>query len=183
MQSIAMLHMAMGPLSFVVRTVAVYFAMLLGFRLFGKRELGQMTVFDLAMVLLIANAVQNAMVGPDTSLLGGLIVMITLLWVNWAIAQLGVHARLFHRLLEGGPSVLISHGQWNDTVLQREGINRQEVRTAMRQQGVLDASAVRLAVLEANGDISIVPNDSKTLSAKRQKRQKKRNALKHGKPD
>lgn len=64
-------HLVVSPVALAARTVGVYFAMLVGFRLFGKRELGQATIFDVAMVLLIANAVQNAMVGPDTSLLGG----------------------------------------------------------------------------------------------------------------
>lgn len=168
--SIAMLHLHLPPYSFVIRTLAVYFGMLFGFRIFGKRELGQMTVFDLAMVLLIANAVQNSMVGPDTSLLGGLIVMVTLLAVNLLIARLGVHDRFFRRLLEGGPSVLISRGEWNDTVLRREGMSRDEVRMAMREQGVLDADEVRLAVLEANGNISIVPKDSPTIDAQRSKK-------------
>ena len=94
-------HLVVSPVALAARTVGVYFAMLVGFRLFGKRELGQATIFDVAMVLLIANAVQNAMVGPDTSLLGGLVVAAVLLALNALMAYLQVHDRWF-RSVAGG---------------------------------------------------------------------------------
>src|SRR5579875_937912 len=121
-----MWRLAISPLSLVLRTLGVYLAMLVGFRVFGKRELGQATVFDLAMTLLIANAVQNAMVGPDTSLTGGLIVTVVLLTVNYAVARLRVHDRWFRRMVEGQPTVLISGGRWSDDALEREGLDRGE---------------------------------------------------------
>jgi len=159
----AMFHLQVQPLALMLRTVGAYAAMLVGFRVFGKRELGQVTVFDVAMVLLIANAVQNAMVGPDTSLLGGLIVAGTLLLLNFLVARLRISDRLFRRWVEGHPSVLISNGRWHEDALRREGLDHGEVEAAMRQNGVLDAAGVRLAVLEDNGAISVVPADSPTI--------------------
>ncbi len=155
----SMLQLQVEPLALIVRTVGAYFGILLGFRVFGKRELGQVTVFDVAMVLLIANAVQNAMVGPDTSLLGGLLVAATLLVLNYAVARLRIADRLFRHWVEGRPSVLVVQGRWVEHEMRREGLDHDEVEAAMRQNGVLDVSRVRLAVLEANGSISVVPED------------------------
>lgn len=156
-------QLQVSPQALVLRTVGAYAAMLVGFRVFGKRELGQVTVFDVAMVLLIANAVQNAMVGPDTSLVGGLIVAGTLLLLNYLVARWRIRDHLFRRWVEGRPSVLISHGRWHDDALHREGLDHGEVEAAMRENGVLDVGAVRLAVLEDNGSISIVPSDAHTI--------------------
>ncbi len=176
----AMFQLQVGPLALVLRTLGAYVAMLVGFRIFGKRELGQVTVFDVAMVLLIANAVQNAMVGPDTSLLGGLIVAGTLLVLNFMVARLRIRDRMFRRWVEGRPSVLVSNGRWNEDVLRREGLDHGEVEAAMRQNGVLDVGTVRLAVLEDNGAISVVPVDSPTISVHSRGRST-RGLLKRGK--
>ncbi len=173
--------MAVGPATLVLRTIGAYLVILLGFRIFGKRELGQVTVFDVAMILLIANAVQNAMVGPDTSLLGGAIVSVTLLVLNFLVAKLRIHDRLLRHVVEGRPSVLISNGCWHDEVLRREGLDHGEVRAAMRQNGVLETAKVRLAVLEANGSISVVPSDAKTVHIPAQHRAKTRGLLQRGK--
>ena len=151
-----LLRLQVRPLALVIRTAGAYIALLFGFRVFGKRELGQVTVFDVAMVLLIANAVQNAMVGPDTSLPGGLIVAATLLLLNYLVARFRIRDRLFRHVVEGRPSVLVSDGRWHDEVLRREGLDHGEVEQAMRQNGVLELARVRLAVLEENGAISVV---------------------------
>src|ERR1700693_6518418 len=95
----------------VLRTLVIYLVVLVGVRLSGKREVGQMTPFDLTLLLLISNSVQNAMTGPDTSLLGGVIAAATLLLLNYVIADLsGIHRR-FRKLVEGQPSLLIHDGQ------------------------------------------------------------------------
>ncbi len=162
----AMLHLGVSPLALVARTAGAYLAMLLGFRIFGKRELGQVTVFDVAVILLIANGVQNAMVGPDTSLLGGVIVAGSLLLMNFAVARLRIYDRLFRSLVEGKPDILISDGRWNNDILRREGLDHGEVEAAMRSNGVLDVDNVRLAVLEANGNISVVSKDTPTVDVR-----------------
>ena len=151
-----LLRLQVGPVALVLRTAGAYAGLLVGFRIFGKRELGQVTVFDVAMVLLIANAVQNAMVGPDTSLPGGLIVAATLLFLNYLVARFRIRDRIFRHWVEGRPSVLVSNGRWNESVLGREGLDHGEVEMAMRQSGVLHLHNVRLAVLEENGSISVI---------------------------
>jgi uncharacterized membrane protein YcaP (DUF421 family) len=152
----ALLQLQVRPLALVLRTAGAYAGLLVGFRIFGKRELGQVTVFDVAMVLLIANAVQNAMVGPDTSLPGGLIVSATLLFLNYLVARFRIRDRLFRDWVEGRPSVIVSNGRWNEGILRREGLDHGEVEMAMRQSGVLELRHVRLAVLEENGSISVI---------------------------
>ena len=96
----------------VVRTVVVYLAVYVGLRFMGKRELGQMTVFDLVVILLIANAVQNAMVGPDVSVAGGVLAAFVLLAVNRGMSTLRLRGEFWGRLLEGTPTVLIEDGEF-----------------------------------------------------------------------
>lgn len=174
-------HLAVSPLALVARTAGAYVAMLVGFRLFGKRELGQVTVFDVAVILLIANGVQNAMVGPDTSLTGGLIVAGSLLLMNFIVARLRIFDRVFRHVVEGRPDILISNGRWHEDILRREGLDHDEVEAAMRGNGVLDVAKVRLAVLETNGNISIVSRDDPTVDVPcPRKRQRGRRQPNHG---
>src|ERR1043166_9800515 len=95
----------------LLRTVIVYTVVLLGVRLSGKREVGQMTPFDLTLLLLLSNSVQNAMTGPDTSLMGGAIAAGTLLVLNYLVAEVSVGNRRFRRLIQGQPSLLIHDGK------------------------------------------------------------------------
>jgi uncharacterized membrane protein YcaP (DUF421 family) len=159
----------------VVRTAVVYVFLLAALRLAGKREIGQMTPFDLVVILVIANAVQNAMVGPDTSLIGGLLAAAALVVANAAVSYLGFSSRLFERTLIGSPTLLVSDGHLIDAHLRRERIDADEVLMAMREHGVADISEVKLAVLEVDGTVSIVPNDSRTVRTKRRVR-----VIRHG---
>ena len=156
--------------SIVLRTLIVYVAVLLGLRVAGKREIGQMTPFDLVVILLIANAVQNAMVGPDTSVTGGLIAAAVLVAANFGVAQASERIRFFRRAVEGTPTLLIHNGQFVDAHLRKEGLDRDEVLMALREHGVADASEVKLAVLETDGSISIVPLDARTLRTRKRVR-------------
>jgi len=140
-----------------VRTLAVYLVLVALLRLFGKRELGQMAPFDLVVVLLISNAVQNAMLGPDTSLTSGLLAAFVLLAANWAINRLALRSELVQRLISGQPVILINHGEFLDMNLRHEGLTREQVIAAMREYGVAEAEDVELAVLEVDGMISFVP--------------------------
>jgi uncharacterized membrane protein YcaP (DUF421 family) len=154
----------------VVRTALVYAGVVVGLRLAGKRELGQMTVFDLTVVLLIANAVQNAMVGPDLSVQGGLLAAVTLLIVNRALAALRVHGA-WGRLIEGTPTVLVEDGQPIDPHLRRE---RLELEMVVREHGIQDLAGVKLAVLETDGSISIVPATASVVRTRKHVRQIRR---------
>lgn len=155
----------------VGRCVAVYIVVLIGFRLMGKRELGQMTPFDLVLILLIANAVQNAMVGSDTSLSGGILAAVVLLSANAATAQLRFLFPRFGRLVEGHPTLLINDGKFLQQNLQRERLSEDEVLMAIREHGFDEAARIKLAVLEVDGTIIIVPQDAKTVRTKRRVRQ------------
>lgn len=143
--------------SIVVRTLGVYVALFLGIRLAGKRELGQMTPFDIVVVLVIANAVQNAMVGPDNSLVGGLVAAFTLLLANWLVNRVGLKWVWLETRIVGTPTVLISDGKFVQEHLRREGVTEEEVLMAVREHGFDDAADVGLAVLEVDGTISVVP--------------------------
>jgi uncharacterized membrane protein YcaP (DUF421 family) len=153
--------------SIVARTAIVYVALLLGLRLAGKRELGQMTPFDLVVILLVANAVQNAMVGPDTSVTGGLIAAGVLIAGNYGVAEARERLPWLRRAVEGTPTLLINNGKFVTQHLRREGIDEDEVLMAIREHGVADVGDVRMAVLEMDGSISIVPADAKAVRTRK----------------
>jgi uncharacterized membrane protein YcaP (DUF421 family) len=163
--------MATGAVEIVLRTTLVYVVVLAGLRLAGKRELGQMTVFDLVVVLLIANAVQNAMTGPDFSVQGGLIAAGVLLVLNRLIAIVRIHNESWGRLLEGMPTVLVQDGQFLEPRLRKEGLERSQIEMAIREHGIEDLGQVRLAVLETDGSISVVPATSPVVRTRRHVRQ------------
>jgi len=151
----------------LVRTAAVYVAILLGFRMTGKRQIGQMAPFDLVLILLISNAVQNAMVGPDTSLVGGLLAAAVLLFLNLVVSRVNASVPFFQRLAEGSPVVLISGGQVIPGALQREEIDEVELDEAIREHAVRTIADVELAVLEVDGSISVVPKDRDVIHTRR----------------
>jgi uncharacterized membrane protein YcaP (DUF421 family) len=153
--------------SIVVRTLIIYVAVLIGLRLTGKREMGQMTPFDLVLILLIANAVQNAMVGSDNSVTGGLIAAGVLLVGNYGLAQARDRLPWLRRAVEGTPTLLVNEGKFVQEHLRREGLNEDEVLMAIREHGVADLKDVRMAVLEVDGSISIVPMNSKTTRTRK----------------
>jgi uncharacterized membrane protein YcaP (DUF421 family) len=155
----------------VLRTALVYVGVLAGLRMAGKRELGQMTVFDLVVVLLIANAVQNAMTGPDFSVQGGLIAAAVLIALNRALALVRLHSDSWGRFLEGMPTVLVQDGQFLEPRLRKEGLERSQIEMAMREHGIERLSDVRLAVLETDGAISIVPASSPVVRTRKHVRQ------------
>ena len=162
--------------SIVARTVIVYAALLFGLRLAGKRQLGQMTPFDLVVILLIANAVQNAMVGPDTSVTGGLIAAAVLIAVNYGVALARDRVPLLRRAVEGSPTLLINDGKFVSDHLRREGLDDDDVLMAIREHGVADLKDVRMAVLETDGSISIVPADAKSMRTRKHVRFTRRGA-------
>jgi uncharacterized membrane protein YcaP (DUF421 family) len=142
----------------VLRTVVVYLFVLAGFRLLGKRSTGQMTPFDLTLLLLLANSVQNAMVGPDTSLFGGLAAAGVLLLLNTTVGRLA-RQRGFGKLLRGHARLLVNRGIIVEPNLTTEGISHEELMQALREHGVATPEDVRLAVLEVDGTISVLKND------------------------
>ena len=120
-------------LEIVIRTAIIYVVVLIGIRLTGKREVGQMTPFDLVLLLLIANAVQNAMTGPDTSLTGGLVAAATLLAVNAAVSRLTWRYRKIRRWVEGTPTLLVHSGKILDSNLEKEELSRELLQQALQR--------------------------------------------------
>lgn len=146
-------------LQIVGRTAVVYIVVLLGVRLSGKREVGQMTPFDLTLLLLISNAVQNAMTGPDTSLVGGAVAAATLLILNYAIAEVSGGNRRFRRFIQGQPSLLVHDGQVLNAHMAKEHVSMDELERSLREHGISNYHDVALAVLEVDGSISCLKYD------------------------
>ncbi len=147
-----------GMAVIVVRTVCVYLFILVAFRVSGKREVGQLAPFDFALILLIANAVQNAMVGPDTSLVGGLVAAGVLMTVNFALGRLASRSRKVERMLRGQARILVNRGHVHEEALRYESISHEELLQALRENGCATLSDCRLAVLEVDGSISVIPH-------------------------
>jgi len=143
----------------IIRAAAVYFFLLVAFRLTGKRQLGQMSSFDLVVLLIISNIVQNAMIGNDNSITGGLIGATTILAVNYAIARLVVANKSAERLIEGAPTLLIHNGKCIEKNLRRELLTRDELMAALRRQGILSMDEVHVALLEETGAITAVKRE------------------------
>ncbi len=150
-----------------VRSSVVYLVVLVGLRLSGKREIGQMTVFDLVVLLLLANAVQNAMVGPDTSLYGGVVAAAVLLGLNTLVARLRMRSPRLRRLVEGSPTLLVLHGEPLADHLRREGIDEETLQAALREHGIESLVDVDMVVLEIDGSISVVPAGGSSRHIKR----------------
>jgi uncharacterized membrane protein YcaP (DUF421 family) len=145
----------------VIRCAVIYLVLLLGMRVFGKREIGQFTLFDLVFVLLVANAVQPAMTGPDTSLSGGLVIIIVLLLLNYSVSVLRLRVSWINRLVEPSPVLVGSKGRWNRRELVRQGITDAEADAALREHQLDSVSDVDEVWLEADGSLSVIPKEGK----------------------
>ena len=152
-------------LEIVLRTIVIYAVVLIGVRLSGKREVGQMTPFDLVLLLLISNSVQNAMTGPDTSLLGGVAAAATLLLLNYVIAEVSGGNRRFRKLVQGQPSLLVHDGQLISAHMAKEHVSMDELERALREHGINSYHDVALAVLEVDGSISCLKYDELSPNA------------------
>lgn len=146
-------------LQIVARTGAVYLLVLVGVRLTGKREVGQMTPFDLTLLLLLSNSVQNAMTGPDTSLMGGAVAATVLLSLNYLVAELSGINRRFRRVVQGSPSLVIHDGQLIMDHLKRENLTVDEVMRSLREHGIGGIAEVAIGVLEVDGSLSFLKID------------------------
>jgi uncharacterized membrane protein YcaP (DUF421 family) len=159
---------------FALRAVLTYVALLVALRLFGKREVGQFTIYDLVFILLVANALQPAMTGPDTSLTGGLILIVALVGTNYLVGRLDRTPRL-HHLFTPSPTVIVRNGTYLPDVMRRQGVDQDEIDMAIREHGIKDLKEVQLGVLESDGTISIVPEGSAMQRTKHRVRFNRRN--------
>lgn len=143
----------------ILRSAVIYFFILLAFRFTGKRQVGQLTPFDLVVLLIISNVVQNSLIGNDNSLGGGIIGAITILALNWAVVEFSYRFKPFRRLMEGTPTLLVHNGKIIEEHLRRERITLEDLQGALRKTGIADVHQVRVAILEENGQISVIPKN------------------------
>jgi uncharacterized membrane protein YcaP (DUF421 family) len=150
--------------------------MMIAIRFFGKNQLSQLNAGDVVLLLLISNAVQNAMVGPDTSLLGGLVAALVLFIANFILKRLMFSNRSFETLLEDDPVILVRDGVANQQALNKVKITKDELEEAIREHGIDGIKNVKLSVLEVDGNISVISEDeeSKQTHYSRIKRKNKR---------
>lgn len=156
-------HMCLPTTDKILRTVVVYAFLVIGFRIFGKRELGSFNAFDLIVLITIANAVQNAIIGPENTLTGGIIGATTLLVVNYLVVRACYAWPALDRLLEGREVVLYENDRVNERVCRRELITREELMTVARRQGARSLDEVDRIVLERNGNVSVLLEEDVTL--------------------
>jgi uncharacterized membrane protein YcaP (DUF421 family) len=166
----------MNPyLDIILRSASVYLFMLIALRIFGKKELSQLNTADVILILLISNSVQNAMVGSDTSLWGGLAAAAVLFIINFTLKKLMYTFPKFSDLMQEKPEVLIHDGKLDFKALSKLNITSDEIQEAMREHGVEHFTDVKLAMLEIDGNISIISGNKELRQThyKRLKRTKK----------
>lgn len=146
---------------FILRAVVVYAFLLILLRLTGKRQVGQLAPFDLVLLLVLSNAVQNSMNAGDNSLVGGLISAAALVALNYGVGFITWRSRTVERLVDGHPEVLIRDGKLFEAVMRRAQLTEHELHAALRQAGCLQVSEVSLAILEINGAISVIQHQGK----------------------
>lgn len=153
----------------ILSSAAVYIFVIVALRLFGKKELSQLSVIDLVFVLLISNSVQNAMVGSNSTLLGGLVAAGTLFIINFVFKKVLIRFPKFGKLIQGESLMLVYNGVPNTKNIKDSMITMDELMEAIREHGVSKIEDVDLAILEVDGNISVLSNDFQTRSKRKRK--------------
>lgn len=147
----------MNPyLDITIRSITVYLFMVIALRVFGKKELSQLNTADIILILLISNSVQNAMVGSNSSLLGGITAAIALFIINFIFKKIMLNSKFIKSLVQDKPEILIHDGKIEFKTLARLGITSEELQEAMREHGVEFYKDVKLAMFEIDGNISVI---------------------------
>lgn len=166
----------MNPyLDIILRSATVYAFVMIALRVFGKKELSQLNTVDVVLILLISNSVQNAMVGPDTSLWGGLAAATVLFTINFTIKKLMARSKFVNNLLTDKPEILIHNGKLDFKQLARLDISHDELKEAIREHGVEHFTDVKLAMLEPDGNISIISGDVRMRQTHYKRRHNRKN--------
>jgi uncharacterized membrane protein YcaP (DUF421 family) len=158
---------AAGCLIIAGKSLIIYVFLIGGLRLLGKRELGQMNIYDLVLIIVLGNSVQNAMMNGDNSLVGGLIAATVLLVANRLFGQLMHRSVKLERAMVGQPILVVNHGVPIKSRMDREGISFEQLMQALREHGLYRVEDAKMAILEVDGTISVVPQDSEVLRTKR----------------
>ena len=149
----------------VLRTAIVYLFLVAVLRISGKRQVGQLSVLELVVILVISDAVQNSMVGDNTSVYGGLIAVVTLLTLDFLLRSLSRRSKTVRDVIEGEPRLIVRDGRLLRHAIEEEGLGMDDVRAAVREHGLSRIEDVRFAVLETNGTISVIPRDDEAVSS------------------
>jgi uncharacterized membrane protein YcaP (DUF421 family) len=159
----ALFHFGIDPLEKAIRTTVVYAAILVLLHLSGKRSLAGLNSFDLVVLMLLSNVVQNAIIGNDNSLTGGLLGAVILLGVDWLLVHLAFMSPRFGKALQGGATTLFENGAVNRRALRREAITQEELVAGLRRQG-LELDDVEKVVLEPEGTFNAMPKPKPSLA-------------------
>lgn len=151
-----MFNMAVPWWELVIRAIAVYAFLIFILRISGKRQIGQMAPFDLVLLLILSNAVQNSMSGGDNSLVGGLLIAGVLVGANFLVGYATYRSKKLEALIEGRPQIIIHNGQLYEDVMAKCQLTHHELDAALRQAGCDSATNVRSAILENNGVLSVI---------------------------
>ncbi len=157
-----MFTMAIPWWELIVRSLLVYAFLLVILRITGKRQVGQLAPFDLVLLLVLSNAVQNSMNGGDNSLIGGLISATSLIALNYAIGYATFRSKRLEAIIEGRPEVLIHNGHLFEDVMRKAQLTHHELEAALRQSGCTNIGDCHSAILENNGSVSVVRKKEKS---------------------
>ncbi len=142
----------------ILRPIIVYAALIFLLRIFGKRELGQLNPFDLVVILSLSNTVQNAIIGEDNSLIGGLIGAATLLSINYAVALLKFRSKKFETIVEGKSRTIIENSKTDRNAVRRELLTEEDLNTIAHRENLKDAGEMKICILDSNGDFYVEGN-------------------------
>ena len=162
----------LGLLIIIGKSSLIYVFIVGAIRLFGKKELAQLSVIDLVFILLISNAVQNAMVGNDNSLMGGIAAALGLFIVNYIFKFISFRSSAFSKALQGEAIMLVYEGKMLDKNLEKAMITQEEVNAAIREHGVEHCSEVNLAIMEVDGNISVISDNYGNKSVRKRRAHK-----------
>lgn len=165
-----LVDLGVSPLEKVLRSLLVFLFLVVALRLGGKRELGQINVLDLAVLLLVSNALQNAMIGNDNSLLGGMLGAAVLFAANYVFVRLTYRNARARRILEGSPRILLRDGRVDPIALRREAISRAQLASIARERGFASLDEVALIVLETTGHMAVMGSAAADAWAKERDR-------------
>lgn len=148
-------HLNVPVLELVVRAALIYIFLIAILRLSGKRQIGQLAPFDLVLLIMLSNAVQNSINAGDSSLIGGMISAVTLISMNWVVSYVTYSNKTLERLIEGKPQILVHNGHVDRKIMEAEKVTQHELEAALRSAGCASVADVRFAILENNGRISV----------------------------
>jgi uncharacterized membrane protein YcaP (DUF421 family) len=158
-----------GYLNIALKSIAVYVFIVAAIRVFGKKEFAQLSIIDLVFILLISNSVQNAMVGADSSLEGGLVAAFSLFLMNYIFKKISLFSKGFSKAIEGEPIMLIYQGEVKLDGLKKAQISVDQLKAVVREHGVESIELVNLAMFEVDGNISVLSDNFKKSTQRKHK--------------